>query len=204
LAVPPTDEQLMERLQQGQTGALDELYRRYAPKLYTFCRYTARTLDAQSVEDLVQDVFMRVIKSAHTYDARRASFRTWLFRIARNRCIDVMRRAQRVRMLPILDRAEQGDEAGESVQESALVDERQDTEGDVAWASVLDALRECIEALADESERQALLLYYLGGKVYREIGQVLGKSTSTAKNRVQSAQRQLKRCLEEKGIHGAP
>jgi RNA polymerase sigma-70 factor (ECF subfamily) len=204
LAVPPTDEQLMERLQQGQTDALGELYRRHAARLYTFCRYTTRTLDAQGLEDLVQDVFLRVIKSAHTYDARRASFQTWAFRIARNRCIDVMRRAQRVRMLPILDRAEQGDEAGESVPESALVDERQDIEGDVVWASVLDALRACIEALADESERQALLLYYLGGKVYREIGQILGKSTSTAKNRIQSAQRQLKRCLQANGIDGAP
>jgi len=204
LTVLPTDEQLMERLQQGQTDALDALYRRYAAKLYTFCRYTARTLDAQGLEDLVQDVFLRVIKSAHTYDARRASFRTWLFRIARNRCIDVSRRAQRLRMLPILDREEQGDEAGESAPESVLLDERQDTERDVAWQSVVDALRACIEALSDESERQALLLYYLGGKVYREIGQVLGKSTSTAKNRIQSAQRQLKRCLEARGMDGAP
>ena len=103
-------------------------------------------------------------------------------------------------MLPILDRAEEG----ESVPESVLVDERQDTEEDVAWASVLDVLRACIEALADESERQALLLYYLGGKVYREVGQMLGRSTSTAKNRIESARRQLKHCLEEQGVHSAP
>ena len=194
----------MERLQQGQMDALDELYRRYAARLYTFCRYTTRTLDAQDVEDLVQDVFLRVVKSARTYDARRASFRTWLFRIARNRCIDVMRRARRVQMLPILDGTEPEAEQEASVPPSILADERQDTERDVVWASVVDALRECIEALADESERQAILLYYLGGKVYREIGQVLGKSTSTAKNRIESAQGQLKRCLEGKGIHSAP
>jgi DNA-directed RNA polymerase specialized sigma24 family protein len=48
------------------------------------------------------------------------------------------------------------------------------------------------------------LLYYLGGKVYREIGQILGKSTSTAKNRIQSAQGQLKRCLEGKGVDSVP
>ena len=194
----------MERLQQGQTDALDELYRRYAAKLYAFCRYTTRTLDAQDVEDLVQDVFLRVCKSARTYDARRASFRTWLFGIARNRCIDVMRRARRVPMLPILDGTEQEAEQETFVPQSALADERQDTERDVVWASVLDALRECIEALADDAERQAILLYYLGGKVYREIGQVLGKSTSTAKNRIESAQGQLKRCLEGKGIYSAP
>jgi RNA polymerase sigma-70 factor (ECF subfamily) len=194
----------MACLQQGQTDALDELYRRYAARLYTFCRYTTRTLDDQSVEDLVQDVFLRVCRSAHTFDARRASFRTWLFRIARNRCIDVMRRAQRVRLLPIRDLEEEGDDSGKAVPESVLADERQDTEGAVAWSGVLDALRECIEALVDEGERQALLLYYLGGKVYREIGQMLGKSTSTAKNRVQSAREQLRRCLEGKGIHSAP
>ena len=199
-----SDEYWMACLQRGQTDALDELYRRYAARLYTFCRYTARTLDDQSVEDLVQDVFLRVCRSARTFDARRASFRTWLFRIARNRCIDVMRSAQRVRWLPIRDREQEGDDLGEAVPESVLVDERQDTEGDVAWSGVLDALRECIAALADESERQALLLYYLGGKVYREIGQILNKSTSTAKNRVQSAQEQLKRCLEGKGIYAAP
>jgi RNA polymerase sigma-70 factor (ECF subfamily) len=194
----------MACLQRGETDALDELYRRYAARLYTFCRYTTRTLDAQSVEDLVQDVFLRVCRSARTFDARRASFRTWLFRIARNRCVDVMRRARRARELPIVDRAEQESDVGDFVPESILVDERQDTERDVVWGSVLDALRECIEALGDESERQALLLYYLGGKVYREIGQMLGRSTSTAKNRIQSAQGQLKRCLENKGVHGVP
>jgi RNA polymerase sigma-70 factor (ECF subfamily) len=155
------------------------------------------------VEDLVQDVFLRVCKSAHTFDPRRASCRTWLFRIARNRCIDVMRRAGRVRMLPILDRSQSEGEGGASVPESILVDERQDPERDAVRASILEALRACIEALSDESERQALLLYYLGGKVYREIGQILGRSTSTAKNRIQSARDALKRCLEAKGIDAA-
>ncbi len=63
-----TDEQLMERLQQGQTDALDKLYGRYANKLYAFCYNTTRSKNPQDAEDLVQDVFIRVIKAAHTFN----------------------------------------------------------------------------------------------------------------------------------------
>jgi RNA polymerase sigma-70 factor (ECF subfamily) len=84
-----TDEQLVEQLQQGQTDALDELYKRYARKLYAFCYNATRSQNPQESEDLVQDVFVRVIKAAHTFNPKKASFRTWMFRIARNRCIDV-------------------------------------------------------------------------------------------------------------------
>jgi RNA polymerase sigma factor (sigma-70 family) len=65
---------------------------------------------------------------------------------------------------------------------------------------MMEAVRDCINELKNKDERLAILLYYLGGKVYREIGEILGKSTSTAKNRVQSAQDQIKRCLEAKGV----
>jgi RNA polymerase sigma-70 factor (ECF subfamily) len=183
-----TDERLMEQLRRGQTGALDALYGRYASRLYTFCSYTARSLDPQEVEDVVQDVFMRVIQSAHTFRPQRASFRTWLFRIARNRCIDVMRRRQKVKMMPIGTSEERGDGEQELVPEGAIADEREDVEGIVVRASAIEAVRACIHELANEDERQALMLYYLGGKVYREIGQMLGRSTSTARNWIKSAQ----------------
>ena len=102
-----TDEQLMGRLQQGQTGALDELYRRYAKKLYAFCYNFVRAHNPQDAEDLVQDVFVRLIKSAHTFKPEKALFRTWLFRIARNRCLDVIRRKKRVQMAPLESRTGQ-------------------------------------------------------------------------------------------------
>ena len=63
----------------------------------------------------------------------------------------------------------------------------------------IDAVRTCIDALAQQEERQAIALYYLVGKVYREIGDILGRSTSTAKNYVTSAREKVKRCLEGKG-----
>jgi RNA polymerase sigma-70 factor (ECF subfamily) len=199
---PPTDEQLMGQLQQGNAGALDELYRRHARGLYAFCRNLAPV--SHDPEDLVQDVFLRVIKSARTFDPQRASFRTWLYRIARNRCIDLARRASLVRFLPIGGKAEGDERPEETVPEDLLVDGRQDVESLVARADTIGAVRDCIDRLEHRDEKQAILLYYVSGLVYREIGEVLNKSTSMARNRVKAAQEKVKQCLESKGIDTAP
>lgn len=198
-----TDEQLVERLQQGQSAALDQLYNRYARKLYAFC-YT--TTHAANAEDLVHDVFLRVIKASHTFNPQKASFRTWLFRIARNHCIDVSRRAKRFKFMPLGDSAA-GSEDGEgsvgeqSIAEGAIVHQAESVESTVIRSSMVEAVRDCIDQLEQPDEKQAILLYYLADQVYREIGEMLGKSTSMARNYVKSAQEKVKRCLEGKGIH---
>lgn len=191
-----TDEQLIERLKTGNARALHELYRRYARRLYAFCATLARLDEA---EDVVHDVFLRVIESADTFQADRASFRTWLFRIARNRCIDLGRHNARVRLIsldnPIGDphKANRVTVADTLASGQERIDETLRRESDVA------SVRACIDAIADDDERQALLLYYFLGKVYREIGDILQKSTSTAKNYVTAARDKVKRCLERKG-----
>jgi RNA polymerase sigma-70 factor (ECF subfamily) len=191
-----SDEQLIERLQEGQTDALDELYGRYAKTLYAFCYTLTRS---ENAEDLVHDVFLQVIRSAHTFNPRKAAFRTWLFRIARNRCIDLLRRGTKVRFLSI-----SGQEDGThalAIPEQVLVDGGDSVEGEVIQSLLVQAVRTCIDAL-EGNEKQAIVLYYMGGKVYREIGQVLGRSTSMARNWVKAAQAKVRRCLEGQGIHG--
>jgi RNA polymerase sigma-70 factor (ECF subfamily) len=199
-----TDELLIERLCQGQTDALDVLYMRYAKQLYVFCYNTLYSKNPQQSEDLVQDVFLRVIKAAHNFDPQKASFRTWLFRIARNRCIDTNRRRAILNLIPIVEPREQENAGGESLSEETLIARDDDVEASVVQASVSEAVRECISKLDSDDERQAIVLYYLGDKVYREIGEILGKSTSMARNRVESARVKVKRCLERKGINEYP
>jgi RNA polymerase sigma factor (sigma-70 family) len=199
-----SDEKLMEQLQQGRVEALDELYRRYARRLYAFCYHSTRSNPSCDPEDLVQDVFIRIIKSAHTYNPAKASFRTWMFRVARNRCIDVIRKGQRFRFVPLGKRPEENDLDGGLALEDVLIDPTQDVAGTMIKTSTSQAIRDCIGELKQEEERQAILLYYLGGKVYREIGDVLGKSTSMARNYVKAAQEKVKRCLERKGIGPEP
>jgi RNA polymerase sigma-70 factor (ECF subfamily) len=194
----------MAQLQQGQTEALDELYGRYAKKLYAFCYHTAHPDNPQESEDLVQGVFVRVIKAAHTFDPTRASFRTWMFRIARNHCIDVARRRARFRIVPLGRGADQSSyDEEELMPEDAIADQNENVEGTVIRTAVIEAVRQCIGELESESEKQAILYYYLGGRVYREIGEILGESLSMARNRVKSAQEKVKRCLERKGIRSS-
>ena len=195
-----SDEELMSELQQGTTSALDELYKRYAQRLYAFCSSTTRTTCPHDAEDIVQDVFLRVIRAAHTFNRRKASFRTWLFRIARNHCIDTVRRTKRARTVSIGSKAEHAERDTSSTLEENLVDRSQSVADAIVAQSVAEAVRDCINGLVDEDDKQAIVLYYLVGKAYREIGEVLGKSTSMARNRVKSAQDKVKDCLERKGI----
>jgi RNA polymerase sigma-70 factor (ECF subfamily) len=197
-----TDEQLVERLQQGQTGALDQLYTRYARKLYAFCYATTHSVDS---EDLVHDVFLRVIKASHTFNPQKAAFRTWLFRIARNHCIDVSRHAKRFKFVPFGDSAAGSDDGEAATGEEILAEDTlsqpgENVESALIKGSMIEAVRDCIDELEQWDEKQAILLYYLADQVYREIGEMLGKSTSMARNYVKSAQQKVKRCLEGKGV----
>ena len=85
------DEVLVRRVaQSGDERALSELYDRYSRLVYgAGIRYLG---DRTLAEDLVQDVFTAVWRSAASFDPSRAGFATWMFRITRNRATDLIRR----------------------------------------------------------------------------------------------------------------
>ena len=82
-----------------------------------------------------------------------------------------------------------------------LVDENRSIEELVEKKSITQAVRECINELKKDEEKQAVLLYYISGKVYREISEIFDKSISMVKKYVTSAQKQIRLCLEKKGIN---
>ena len=195
-----TDEDLMGLLRRGDVKALEELYGRYAGKLHAFCSSARPGRDRSESEDMVQDIFLKVIRSARTFDSRKASFRTWLFTVARNHCVDAARRDRIARIVPIVVAGDSGGREGPGVREEDIEDPAEDPETSAVRSSVVDAVQDCIDALESEDERQAVTLYYLSGSVLREVGAILGRSTSAAKNLVDSAKAKLKECLERKGV----
>src|ERR1700755_1227983 len=83
---------MLKSLQTGPTEeSMRALYRMYAPELFGFA--VSALGDRGQAEELVQEVFTRVWRKADTFDPSRASFRTWLYGIARNAIIDLKRRA---------------------------------------------------------------------------------------------------------------
>src|SRR3954452_9213824 len=88
----PSDATLVERLPTDNSGdELRELYRRYSGELFGFaCNALS---DRDLAEQVVQDVFARAWRHAADYDPKRASVRTWLYTIARNRILYARPRA---------------------------------------------------------------------------------------------------------------
>jgi RNA polymerase sigma factor (sigma-70 family) len=86
-AVP--DEDVMLQVRDGEVEMLGVLFDRYQSPLYNF--YTKMTQDRAASEDLVQEVFLRILRYRHTYRPG-TPFRTWMYRIARNTRIDQFRK----------------------------------------------------------------------------------------------------------------
>ena len=84
-----SDESLMQAYQNGDARAFEIVYARHKDALFNFLYRSVRHL--QQVEDLAQDIWMSIIHSIESYEAA-ASFKTYLYRIARNRLVDHWRR----------------------------------------------------------------------------------------------------------------
>ncbi len=192
-----TDEQLLALLKTGDRDAVDELYRRYAKKLHIFF---SRVMKISSPEDLVHDVFVRVIEKAHQFDPRKASFRTWAFRIAHNHSINLFRRERLVKFSSLEDRI--GSEGAGS--ELRLGDVLEDPTCRVDESGLALSVRQCIDELKEDTEKRVFVLYHLLGRNFQEIAGVFRKSVSGVRKYVIAAEEKVRRCLERKGIDSVP
>lgn len=188
LSVPPTpvmesgrdvDAALLRRLASPEPGdAVERLYDRFAPRIYGI---GLRALgDRQLAEDLVQDTFVRIWRSAPRFDPERGSASTWIYAIARRAAIDVHRR--RPPAAPELP----DDLVADSDQFEALV----------TRVSVRDAL----EALSPV-HREVLELAYDAELTQASIAERIGVPVGTIKSRTYHALRALRGVLEERGVH---
>ena len=83
---------LIERVLAGDADSFRELVERHQRRVYGFVRNLVRhALDA---EDIVQEVFVAAFRKLNSFDAERSQFSTWLLTIARNRCLNHLKRHQ--------------------------------------------------------------------------------------------------------------
>lgn len=187
-SAPDPDAELMLRVQRGDREAFAALMDRHGRAVLNFI---ARTLqDPVEAEDITQAVFLQVWKSAPRYEPT-APFRTWLYTIARNLCLNEIRRRARHPAEPL--EAAAGDSA-------TPTQPQPDPAAPPPTEALLEAeLVEKIEqALADlpENQRTALLLCRQGDWSYEEIAAVLGCSLSATKSLIFRARETMKRRLK--------
>jgi len=179
--VPMSDAILKSLKTGGSEDSMRTLYRTYGPELYGFA--VSALGDRGQAEELVQEVFTRVWRHAESFDPERASFRTWLYGIARNAIIDLKRR-QAVR--PALAAHE--------------VDTEQGVEDDsFEHALVRWQVAAALERLTPE-HRQVIRLAHFQGLTLREIAERTGIPLGTVKSRTSYALRGLRLALEEMGM----
>jgi RNA polymerase sigma-70 factor (ECF subfamily) len=168
------DEALMQRLQAGDQQALEPLYARYAPLIFTLA---AHSLDRTAAEEIVQEVFLTVWRKAAAFEVQRGAFRSWILQMAHYRVLNELRR-QRHR--PPID-AGADDTALDALRAAGP------EPPEVVWGAFRrDALRSAIEALPPP-QQVALGLAFFGDLTHEQVAQVLHVPLGTAKSRIRTA-----------------
>lgn len=177
------DEALIARCLQGDEAAYGLLYQRYAGYIYRLVYGLLQ--QRQDAEEVLQDSFEYAFRRLAQYDAGRASFKTWLYKIAVSRS----RNKRRRRWLPTfslsqLPDEQVGDSARPQPEERLALDQRQ------------RAVWEALQALSPKLRETAILRYY-EELSYVEIGEILGIPAKTAQSRMRLAHKQLRALLDE-------
>ena len=158
----------------GDGRALSELYERYGGLVYAAgVRYLG---DRTLAEDLVQDVFFSVWRNAASFDPSKASFSTWVYRVARNRAVDLVRRR------------------GARVRTAAAMGEEVLPEPEEGGPERILETFDVVGALAQISpaHREILVLAYFEGLSQRDISRRTDTPLGTVKSRTTAALRALR------------
>ncbi len=187
-----SDEALMSRFQGGERAALALLVRRHQTSLYNFA---LRQLgNGPAAEEIVQEAFVRVVQNARDF-RHSARFTSWLYTIARNLCVDSLRR-RALRRHPSLDGPPRADQAAGPT----LGELTPDASASVERAAVSIELRERILAAVAElpdDQREVFLLREGSNLPFREIAEIVGAPENTVKSRMRYALVRLQETLVE-------
>jgi RNA polymerase sigma-70 factor (ECF subfamily) len=185
---------LVKACQEGDQAAFNLLVWRWEKPLFNFTyKYVG---DAQLAQDLVQETFVRVLRSIHGYQ-HRGAFSTWLYRIAVNLCRDHFRR-KKVPMVSLHDyfTTPSGDKVYVKDQ---LADETARSDEALAAARREELVRRLLAGLPEE-HRTVILMKENQGLKFREIAEVLEIPEGTVKARLYRGLRTMREQLERSGI----
>jgi RNA polymerase sigma-70 factor (ECF subfamily) len=176
-----SDEQLITGLGGPEVeAALSALYDRYSRTVFGVGLKLLGG-DRSSAEEVVQEVFLKVWRSSHTFDPSRGSFSTWLYRVTRNVALDLYRkRTSRIR--PVAD----GDSQIAAASDSSASPEQVVDDSWLSWR-----ISRALEGLV-ATEREVIELAYFQGLSQREISQRTGVPLGTVKTRTYSAMKRLR------------
>ena len=185
--ISETDEDIILAYNNGDREAFKKLIDRYASPLYNF---TARLSNKSDASDIVQESFIKAWKNISHFDPGRASFKTWIFTIAKNATTDFLRRKKSILFSDI----KAGDE--DDVNSFAENIPDKDLLPDESMQKLEDSkfLNTMLEKLPRDY-REVLVLHYQEEMTFAEIGKVLRKPLNTVKSQHRRAVIELRKMI---------
>ena len=174
----PSDEVLLLRVAESDREAFEILYHRYVRSILGLAQRKLR--DRAQAEDVVQEAFTAVWRSAWSYKPERGSAGGWLYTVARNATVDRMRRNGRVETVSELPDFASTDSGPDELAERS----------DSAWR-----VHRALEEL-NTNEREVIELAYWSGLSQSEVASYLGQPLGTVKTRTRHALARLAEILE--------
>jgi len=201
----PSDEQLLATYRGGDVRAFEQLLARYEKPIWSFLRRFVR--DAEAAEDLLQDVFLRVVRDAQETNSTanaawrgQSKFSTWLYTIARNLCIDRARRSA-VRGADSIDGPTDGEPETTTTLHERIAAPGPQTDAVVAGCEAARRIDRAIAELPDD-QREVFLMREVMELPFAEIASVVGVSEPTVKSRMRYALEKLRAALADLGDAG--
>lgn len=182
-ADPDSDELLLARyVRTGEAEALGRLFERYMPMVYGVCLKILK--DPGKAEDAVMGVYESLTQKVKEHDI--ASFRGWLYVLARNYCLMEWRKAQR---RPTDHYAPEDMVYHDAVENPAEYELPQDRA----------PLEKCLDQL-NTVQRNTVQWFYYEEKSYKEISELIAEDVGKVRSYIQNGRRNLRICLEKYGI----
>ena len=177
-----TDEELLQcYINTGNIDSFGHLFDRYIPLVYGVCLKYLR--DADDAQDAVMQFFEELLPKVRQYEIK--VFRTWLYRVAQNHCLQILRKKERIVQI------ESRPDFMESDEILHLLDEEEDEDSER-----MQALRKCMGELP-KNQRIAIMLFFMDELSYAEIVDLTGYSLKHVKSYIQNGKRNLKICIEK-------
>ncbi|MBI5135488.1 RNA polymerase sigma factor [Candidatus Uhrbacteria bacterium] len=179
------DEQLARAVQRGSHFAFRQLVERFTPKLLRYARTFFSSREEQ--EDVVQEVMIKAYAHIQEFDSRRV-FSPWIYRIAHNEFVNVLRKKQRALVFAV---------DWDVMLPHPISKER--TDADILRTELNDTVFDCLKELP-EKYREPLLLYYNDDLSYGQISDILHIPVSTVGVRLNRARSMVQAIARNRGI----
>ncbi len=171
----------MHRVSINDPGAVGELYDRFGSLVF---RMAYQTMPSRAeAEDAVQEIFVRLWRTAKRFDPKRAALVTWVMLISRRHLVDKLRRAQARVKTSALDEGKGGTQMEQSLSKM---------ERDERFGSLLGRI-----ATLPDLQRTVVMRAYLGGQTLRQIGEELNTPIGTIKSALSRALVRLREHVSE-------